>query len=94
MDLDEGRKRIDDIDDRILALLEERAGVVADLAATKAKAGIAFLDPDRERAVLDRLAESARAHFPPDAIRAVYREVITACQAALAMRSASGRFST
>jgi chorismate mutase/prephenate dehydratase len=80
MSLDPLRKRIDDLDDSILRLLDERARVVGEVARVKREANAPTYDPERERQVLDRL--SARAGpFPADAIRAVYREVMSACLA-------------
>ncbi len=80
MALDDLRKRINDIDDSILELLEERAKVVSDVARAKRDANLPTYDPERERQVLDRLASRA-GRFPADAIRAVYREVMSACLA-------------
>jgi chorismate mutase/prephenate dehydratase len=78
--LDDLRKRINDLDDRILGLLEERAQVVSDVAVAKRAAKLPTYDPERERQVLDRLASRA-GRFPAEAIRAVYREVMSACLA-------------
>lgn len=78
--LDDLRKRIDELDDRILELLDKRARVVADVGAAKKNADLPTYDPDRERLILDRLASRA-GRFPPEAIRAVYREVMSACLA-------------
>ncbi len=78
--LDDHRRHIDDLDDKILALLDERARVVADVALAKRQASLPTYDPDRERQVLDRLAVRA-GRFPAEAIRAVYREVMSACLA-------------
>ena len=80
MSLDDLRRRIDSIDDQILALLERRADVVADIAREKQGAGLAAYDPERERAVLDRLAARA-GRFPRASVVAVYREVMSACLA-------------
>ena len=80
MPLDDHRRRIDDLDDKILALLDERAHVVSDVARSKRDANLPTYDPDRERQVLDRLASRA-GRFPAEAIRAVYREVMSACLA-------------
>ncbi|MGH7269747.1 MAG: prephenate dehydratase, partial [Polyangiaceae bacterium] len=80
MALDDLRTRIDGIDDRILSLLDERAGAMADVAAAKRGAELPTYDPDRERRVLDRLSSRA-GRFPAEAIRAVYREVMSACLA-------------
>jgi len=80
MSLDPLRQRIDDLDDRILKLLDERARVVGEVARVKREANLPTYDPERERLVLDRLAARA-GPFPADAIRAVYREVMSACLA-------------
>jgi chorismate mutase/prephenate dehydratase len=74
------RARIDALDDTILKLLQERADVAREVAALKRAAAIeVFHDPERERQVLDRLVHRGGDRFPPDAIRAVFREVMSAC---------------
>lgn len=78
--LGEARARIDALDVAILALLEERADVAREVAAVKRAAEIqVFHDPERERQVLERLVDRGGDRFPPDAIRAVFREVMSAC---------------
>jgi chorismate mutase/prephenate dehydratase len=73
------RARIDSLDDTILKLLEERADVAREVAEVKRAAEIeVFHDPERERQVLERLVKRGD-RFPPDAIRAVFREVMSAC---------------
>ncbi len=73
------RERIDALDNSILALLEERLGIARDVAAVKRAAAVeVFHDPERERHVLGRLVKRGK-QFPPDAIRAVFREVMSAC---------------
>jgi chorismate mutase/prephenate dehydratase len=80
VNLENLRKRIDELDDDILKLLDERARVVADVAKAKQASSLPTYDPERERLVLDRLAARA-GRFPAEAIRAVYREVMSACLA-------------
>jgi chorismate mutase / prephenate dehydratase len=78
--LAEGRQRIDALDDEILGLLAQRADVAQEIATVKRAAGVpVFHDPERERRVLDRLVEQGGENFPADAIRAVFREVMSAC---------------
>jgi chorismate mutase/prephenate dehydratase len=81
MSLDDLRRRIDAIDDQILALLEQRADVVALVAREKQDKSLPVHDPERERGVLDRLAKKGAGRFPREAIIAVYREVMSACLA-------------
>src|SRR5579883_367452 len=81
MSLDDLRKKIDAIDDELLALLDARATVAADVARAKQAAHVATYDPERERQVLARLESKSGGRFPREAIRAVYREVMSACLA-------------
>jgi len=78
--LDDLRKRINELDDGILRLLDERAHAMADVASAKNALSLPTYDPDRERQILDRLAARA-GRFPAGAIRAVFREVMSACLA-------------
>jgi chorismate mutase/prephenate dehydratase len=80
MGLDDLRKTIDAIDDEVLVLLEKRAVVVGDIAEAKRVASLAPYDPERERRVLARL-EARAGRFPKEAVRAVFREVMSACLA-------------
>jgi chorismate mutase/prephenate dehydratase len=81
MTLDDLRRSIDDIDDAILALLDQRADLARQVAKAKLETGAATYDPERERAVLARLEAKGGGRFPREAIRAVYREVMSACLA-------------
>lgn len=78
--LADARRTIDDLDAKILELLAARADVAKDVAVIKRAAQVeVFHDPERERHVLDRLVARGGKRFPPDAIRAVFREVMSAC---------------
>ncbi|HEY2733709.1 MAG TPA: chorismate mutase, partial [Polyangiales bacterium] len=78
--LDELRGQIDSIDEAILALLERRATAAEGVAEAKREAGLAsYYDPEREKAVLDRLAQRGAGHFPREAIRSVFREIMSGC---------------
>lgn len=78
--LAEGRAQIDALDDKILELLGKRAEVAKDIATKKQAAKLPiFHDPERERRVLERLIDKGAQRFPPNAIRAVFREVMSAC---------------
>lgn len=72
------RDQIDAIDDQILTLLNARAEVV--IAVGKAKAGQQreFYVPSREQAIYERLCGQNPGPFPSDAIRKVFREIISA----------------
>ena len=72
------RRKIDRIDDRILDLLNQRAEIV--IAVGKAKEGSekSFYVPSREKEIYDRLTGANAGPFPNDAVRKVFREIISA----------------
>ncbi|UJR79335.1 prephenate dehydratase [Sandaracinus amylolyticus] len=78
-DLALARQRIDSIDDRILDLLAERAEVVGAVRRAKQASGAPALDPEREKALLERLLERGAGRFPKPAILAVFREILSGC---------------
>lgn len=72
------RQAIDDIDDRILDLLNQRAAVVIQVGKAKAGQSKDFYVPSRERAIYERLTAANPGPFPSEAIRKVFREIISA----------------
>lgn len=77
-DLGDLRQRIDDIDDKILDLLNERASIVIDVGRVKEGVRGDFYVPSREQAIYQRLTEDNEGPFPNDGIRRVFREIISA----------------
>jgi chorismate mutase / prephenate dehydratase len=74
------RAEIDTVDDQILALLDRRAEVVKQVGELKRQQRQeTFHVPQRERAVLARLTAAARGPFPREAVRPVFREIMSAC---------------
>jgi chorismate mutase/prephenate dehydratase len=76
--LPELRKQIDSIDDQILDLLNRRAGVVIEVGKTKTGQSQEFYVPSREMAIYERLTAHNPGPFPAEAIRRVFREIISA----------------
>src|SRR5215468_3413344 len=73
------RAAIDSVDDQILGLLDRRAEVVREVGRLKRERRESFHVPQRERAVLARLTAAARGAFPREAVRPVFREIMSAC---------------
>jgi chorismate mutase/prephenate dehydratase len=78
-ELAELRVKIDAVDDQILALLDRRAEVVRRVGEIKRERRETFHVPQRERAVLERLTNAATGAFPREAVRPVFREIMSAC---------------
>ncbi len=55
MDIAEWRKRIDDIDRRIIELLNQRAQAAHEIGQLKRDTAIPIYEPEREKAVLDHV---------------------------------------
>ncbi len=72
------RARIDALDDQILDLLNERADRNADIGKLKAGRGSTPFVPGRELEIFERLEARNPGPFPKDAIRNVFREIISA----------------
>lgn len=81
MTIEDLRTAIDSIDDRIVELLNERSRVVLEVGRLKSGSNLQFHVPGRERQIYDRLLGNNPGPFPNDALRSVYREVISACLA-------------
>lgn len=76
--LDALRQSIDEIDGRILELLNARARVALEIGKVKKASHKPFYVPQRERALLDRLQRENAGPFPNQAIPLVFREIISA----------------
>lgn len=76
--LKELREEIDRLDDRILELLNRRAGAVIDVGKIKSDRNLQFYVPEREVEILRRLTGANQGPFPNEALKAIYREIISA----------------
>lgn len=72
------RVQIDQIDDQLLELLNQRARVVVEVGQLKAQDDGLFYVPSREKKIYERLIGQNPGPFPNDAIRKVFREIISA----------------
>lgn len=84
MNLGEIRKRIDAIDSRLIELLNKRADLVHEVGLVKKRDGQAIYAPEREETLLKALAEKNAelgGRLPEKAIRAIYREIMSASYA-------------
>lgn len=74
------RKEIDLLDQRILALLNERAGKAQEVGRVKSALKIPPYNPQREEEVLRRLEMENPGPFPQRSIAPVFREIISGCR--------------
>jgi len=75
MDLEGLRKKIDQIDSRLIELLNERAQVVIEIGKLKGSGPV--YAPDREKVVLERVAKLNKGPLPDKTLLAVWRELMS-----------------
>lgn len=71
------RTKITQIDERIVALLNERAGAVVEVGKVKRAKGLPVYTPDRESAVLSRVLALNTGPLPARTVEAIYRELMS-----------------
>lgn len=75
-ELEQLRVQIDEVDQKILALVAERVRLVLAVGDVKRERNMAVYDPDRERRILDRLASLAPPPLDGTTVRRVFERLI------------------
>jgi chorismate mutase/prephenate dehydratase len=70
------RTRIDALDARIVAQLNERARLVREVGRIKQRAGVAIADPKRVEEVLQRITSNNPGPLPNANLRRIYERII------------------
>jgi chorismate mutase/prephenate dehydratase len=78
MNLNNLREEIDNIDNNILKLLEQRMQIVKSVGELKHKSGGSIYRPEREQEILDRLKNEKKGIINSEAIEAIYLEIFAA----------------
>jgi chorismate mutase/prephenate dehydratase len=78
MDLDDWRSRINNLDAQILTLLNQRGQAAVHIGEIKRQQDLPFYVPEREAEVIDRLVALNGGPLPAEAVRAVWREILSA----------------
>ena len=74
--IDNVRTKIDEIDTKLLYLLNQRAEIVLDLAKEKIKKGLKLYDPEREKEIFVRMTEKNPGPLAPEAIVRLFERII------------------
>ncbi len=78
IDLFPFRVGIDEIDLKILALLNERANLAIEIGKAKSGKNLKFHSPKREQEIFERLEAENKGPFPNKALRIIFREILSA----------------
>src|SRR5216110_2578393 len=77
MNISEHRKAIDKLDEQIVHLLNDRTRHVLEIGELKVRQGEEIYAPHRELAVLQRVAKLNQGPITNEALRAIYREIMS-----------------
>jgi len=78
MSLEEIRKKIDQIDDEIILLLNARARTVIEVGKIKEQANSNIYAPGREQKIMEQICAKNRGPLTNDALKSIYKEIISA----------------
>jgi len=81
MGLKELRHKIDELDRKIIDLLNQRTDLVLDVGKLKDKEGKAVYSPERETEVYQKIEQLAKGSLPKESLKSIYREVMSAALA-------------
>ncbi len=73
--IEERRKRIDEIDEQLLKLLNERAECALAIGREKARQGLPIHSPEREEEVLARLEAQNRGPLSQAAVQRIFKAI-------------------
>lgn len=77
MSLEEFRKKIDELDNKLVRLLNERARIVVEIGKLKNKTDKPVYAPAREKDVLARIAKANEGPLPDKCLVAIWRELMS-----------------
>ena len=80
MSIDDWRKRIDEIDGKLLELLNERTRCVIEVGKIKKAQNVRIYDPEREREILRRMREQNLGPLDEEGLQRLFERVIDECR--------------
>ena len=81
MNLEELRQKINQLDDNLVVLLEQRMNLVSQVADYKQATGKAVLDSKREEVILGRVSDRVENPVYKDTILATFKDILKTSRA-------------
>ncbi len=76
MDIADWRKKIDDLDHKLVQLINERATCAVEIGKLKRNSAMPVYEPDRERIIFDNIAQMNHGPLSQIQLRQVYERLI------------------
>ncbi|MBC8375744.1 MAG: chorismate mutase [FCB group bacterium] len=70
------RKNIDDLDSKILNLIQDRIDQAIIIRGLKTEQGIPLFTPEREKDLINRLVEKSAGRIPAEVIEDIWKTII------------------
>jgi chorismate mutase-like protein len=80
MSIEDWRVRIDEIDRKLLELLNERTGCVIEIGKLKKAQNVRVYDPERERDILRRMKAENKGPLDEEGLQRLFERVIDECR--------------
>jgi chorismate mutase len=76
MDISDWRKKIDELDGKLVELISQRAQAAHEIGKLKRDAGLPIYEPDRERAVFDHVRKVNPGPLPEHDLLNIYERIM------------------
>jgi chorismate mutase len=76
MDISEWRRKIDQIDLKLVELLNERTQCSVEIGRWKHGQGHPAYDPEREKEILERVSRASKGPLEPGAVKRLFERII------------------
>jgi len=76
MDIADWRKQIDELDGRLVELLNQRARAAQEIGKLKRNTSMPIYEPDREKIIFENVRRANRGPLPDHELRHVYERII------------------
>ena len=76
VDIADWRKQIDDLDIRLVELLNRRAEAAREIGKLKRNTSMPIYEPDRENTIFENVRKANRGPLPDSELRQVYERII------------------
>ena len=76
MDIEDWRKKIDELDCKLVALISERARAAVEIGRLKRNTSMPIYEPDRERIVFENVQAANRGPLPGRDLVRIYERII------------------
>lgn len=80
MSIEDWRRRIDEIDRKLLELLNERSRCAIEIGKIKRAQNVRLYDPEREREILRRMKEENPGPLDAEGLQRLFERVIDECR--------------